>query len=220
MTRECIPRPEYPRPQLFRNDWVNLNGEWSYIFDFGESGMNVGRELFNSAGFDEKIIVPFCPESELSGVGHTDFIPAMWYHRMIQIPGTWVGKRILLHFGAVDYECEVFVDGVSVGTHFGGTVSFTFDITKPVRPGTAHNLVVRVKDETRGVNQPIGKQCTSFKSAGCSYTRTTGIWQTVWLEAVAPCGLKDIHVIPDFDGSTFTVIPRYHADKAGGRLKG
>jgi beta-galactosidase/beta-glucuronidase len=218
MTSTCIPRPEHPRPQFFRNDWINLNGEWSYTFDFGESGMNAGRELFNSTGFDGKITVPFCPESELSGVGHKDFIPAIWYHRTIQTPETWDGKRILLHFGAVDYECEVFVDGVSVGTHFGGTVSFTFDITKCVRAGRAHNVVVRVKDETRGANQPGGKQCTNFKSAGCSYTRTTGIWQTVWLEAVDTCGLKDIHVIPDFDGSTLAVIPRYHADKAGGRL--
>ena len=97
-----IPRPEYPRAQFVREDWVNLNGEWSYVFDFGQSGREVGRELFKSKGFSGKIIVPFCPESKLSGIGYTDFIPAMWYHRKLTVPARWAGKRIMLNFGAVD----------------------------------------------------------------------------------------------------------------------
>jgi len=218
MTSTDIPRPEHPRPQFVREDWINLNGEWTYTFDFGKSGMNPGRELNKSTGFGDPITVPFCPESQLSGVGHTDFIPAMYYHRTIQVPDSWNGKRILLHFGGVDYECEAFIDGVSVGTHFGGTVSFTFDVTRQLKTGSEHDLVVRVRDEMPGANQPSGKQCNEFKSRGCLYTRTTGIWQTVWLEAVDMNGLKDVQIIPDFDGSSFAVIPRYHAEKTGHRL--
>ena len=218
MTNQRLPRPEHPRPQFVREEWINLNGEWSYTFDFGESGMDPGRELFKSTGFEDRILVPFCPESALSGVGYKDFIPAMWYHRTITLPDAWGGKRIILHFGAVDYECEVFVDGASVGTHFGGSVSFAFDISPCVRPGAEHHLVVRVRDIVRGANQPAGKQSPWFKSKGCHYTRTTGIWQTVWLEAMDPCGLRSVHVLPDLEGACFTVVPAYYAVRTGLRL--
>ena len=214
-----IPRPEHPRPQFERDDWLNLNGEWTFAFDFGHSGRDVGRELFKSKGFDRKILVPFCPESRLSGVGYTDFIEDMWYHRKITVPEAWAGRRAILHFGAVDYEAEVYIDGVSVGTHFGGTVSFEFDITPYVTPGAVHDLVVRVHDSTRGAGQPGGKQCLAYKSRGCHYTRTTGIWQTVWLEAVGPVGLKSCQIIPDFDGARFIVTPSYYAVAAGYRLR-
>ena len=118
---EPIPRKEYPRPQFEREEWINLNGEWSCEFDFGNSGIE--QEWNKSKGFRRKIIVPFCPESKLSGIGWKDFIPAMFYHRTLEIPEKWEGKRILIHFGAVDYECEGFINGESVGTHVGGTVS-------------------------------------------------------------------------------------------------
>jgi beta-galactosidase/beta-glucuronidase len=205
-----IPRPEHPRPQFVRENWINLNGPWSYAFDFGVSGMDAGRELFRSKGFNNKIIVPFCPESHLSGVGYTDFIPQVWYHRIITIPADWNSKRIILHFGGVDYECEAFIDGKSVGIHYGGTCSFEFDITPFVSPGGEYNLVVRALDEQRGANQPYGKQCFVYKSHGCSYTRTTGMWQTVWLEAVNPCGLKRCCVTPDLDGSRFIITPEFY----------
>ena len=214
-----IPRPEYPRPQFERADWINLNGTWTYTFDFGHSGRDVGRELFKSKGFDGEITVPFCPESKPSGVGYTDFIEDMWYHRRIEIPAAWAGRRIILHFGAVDYEAEAYIDGASVGTHFGGTVSFEFDLTPHVAPGTAHDLVVRVHDSTRGAGQPGGKQCPDYKSRGCHYTRTTGIWQTVWLEAVAPAGLRRCQIVPDLDGARFIVTPAYYAVAAGNRLR-
>ena len=214
-----IPRPEYPRPQFERADWINLNGTWTFAFDFGHSGRDAGRELFNSKGFDREIRVPFCPESKLSGVGYTDFIEDMWYHRKITVPTAWAGRRAILHFGAVDYEAEVYIDGVSVGTHFGGTVSFEFDITSYVTPGTEHDLVVRVHDSTRNAGQPGGKQCHDYKSRGCRYTRTTGIWQTVWLEAVATVGLRRCQIIPDLDGARFIITPSYYAVAAGGRLR-
>ena len=211
------PRPEHPRPQFERTDWLNLNGLWTYTFDFGQSGHE--RGFPNAQGFGNEILVPFCPESELSGVGHKDFIPCMWYQRKIEIPARWAGQRILLHFGGVDYESEVFVDGLFVGRHFGGTVSFSHEITRHVRAGATHNLVVRVRDKTRGGQQPRGKQSAAFHSRGCSYTRTTGIWQTVWLEAVAPCGLRDCHLVPDLDAGRFVLTPRFHALGNGLRLR-
>ncbi|TFG61643.1 MAG: beta-glucuronidase, partial [Gemmatimonadales bacterium] len=210
----AIPRAEYPRPQFERTDWINLNGPWSYCFDFGMSGTD--RRLFESTGFDDRIIVPFCPESELSGVGHTDFIQAMWYHRKISIPRKWSGRNVLMNFGGVDYECELFVDGRSVGTHFGGTVSFGFDITRFVTAGGTHHVVLRVADNMRTDKQPCGKQnCWNFKSFGCVYTRTTGIWQTVWLEPVDRHGLKDVQIVPDLDGERFIVTPRFRALERG-----
>lgn len=202
-----IPRPEYPRPQLVREDWLNLNGEWTIHLDFGKSG--VDRELMNSTGFEQKITVPFAPESPLSGVNHKDFIEMMWYHKTISVPNDWSEKLVLLNFGAVDFECEVFVDGESAGRHWGGSSSFTVNITRFVSAGSSHNLVLLVRDEFRNGNQTGGKQCTSFASRGCSYTRTTGIWQTVWLEAVDPHGLKQIHILPDVDKGGFQFIPRF-----------
>ena len=215
-----ISRPEYPRPQFERKDWINLNGTWTYVFDFGESGRDPGRELFRSKGFESKINVPFCPESVLSGVGYKDFIPAMWYHRKIKIPAEWAGRLVILNFGAVDYECEVYIDGKSAGVHFGGTVSFAVDITRFVKAGKMHDLVVRVLDHCRGdTGQPRGKQQhRQFKSAGCSYTRTTGIWQTVWLEAVAKCGLKACFVVPDLDNGRFILTPEFYSTPAGTRF--
>ena len=208
-----LPRPEYPRPQFQRAAWVNLNGPWTFTFDPGKSGMQ--RGLQNAAGFDSQIIVPFCPESVLSGVGNTDFIEMMWYHRPLTIPGEWQDQRVILHFGAVDYESEVFIDGKPVGRHWGGTSSFSYDITSYVTPGQTHNLVVYVRDEIRSGNQPSGKQSDRYASHNCSYTRTTGIWQTVWMEAVDPHGVQSAYIVPDLDGSRLIVTPTFYAVKRG-----
>ncbi len=212
-----IPRPEHPRPQFQRDQWLNLNGTWSVHFDWGKSGIERGLHL--SHGFADRIVVPFCPEAKLSGIGHTDFIEALWYHRVIEVPDAWSGKRVLLHFGGCDYMTEVFVDGKYVSRHFGGNVSFDMDITRYVRAGQEHHLVVHVRDDLRSMSQPAGKQCPFFKSRGCLYTRVTGIWSTVWLEAMAPTGLDYCAIIPDLDGSRLILTPIFHAETRGQRLR-
>lgn len=128
-----IPRPEHPFPQMVRENWMNLNGTWDFEFDFGVSGLERGYE--RRTDFKGKIIVPFCPESVLSGIGYTDFIPAVWYHRTFSLTEEQLRGRVLIHFGAVDYDCRVFVNGKEAGRHKGGYVSFVFDITGLVRAG-------------------------------------------------------------------------------------
>lgn len=205
-----IPRPEYPRPQFERAAWVNLNGTWSFDFDFGLSGMD--RNLQKAEKLDKQITVPFCPESKLSGIGHTDFINCVWYQRKISIPSDWAGKKIFLNFGAVDFMAEVFIDGNLVQRHTGGSSSFAIDITSRVKPGQTHNLVVRVEDNLRSGKQTGGKQSSQYASFGCFYTRVTGIWQTVWMEAVDAKGLKSVIVRPDIDQEQLVVMPQFYAE--------
>ena len=211
-----LPRSEYPRPQFERADWVNLNGTWSYSFDFGQTGAE--RDWRNSKGFDGKILVPFCPESSLSGVKHTDFIPCLWYQRSIDVPAAWEGKNILLNFGAVDYEATIYIDGKRVGKHYGAGSSFSLDITKFVKAGGSANLVVCVKDALRNHKQPGGKQSIGYYSAGCNYTRVTGIWQTVWMEAVNPQALKRVFATPDIDQQQLVIRPEFYAEGNGNML--
>jgi len=167
---------------------MNLNGRWEFLLDTGVSGLD--RELWRAENFEAaraasvtptEITVPFCPESRLSGVGITDWMNAVWYRRGFVLTGEQAGERTLLHFGAVDYRCEVWVNGEKAGEHTGGYSSFEFDISALVRAGE-NTLVVYAEDDNRSGKQPIGKQCTRYHSEACSYTRTTGIWQTVWLE--------------------------------------
>jgi beta-galactosidase/beta-glucuronidase len=220
-----LPRPEHPRPQFERKDWINLNGKWSFDFDFGVSGLE--RDFQKSEGFSREINVPFCPESKLSGVAYTDFMRCVWYQRTIEIPHEWDGRRVILHFGGVDYETDVFVDGKLAGRHWGGMCSFEFDITDLVKTGASHNLVVRAYDDTHlcgngaggSGTQPGGKQCARYKSYACSYTRTTGIWQTVWLEAAGKYGLESCQIVPDLDGSKFILTPKYHEVGQGCKFK-
>ena len=208
-----IPRPEHPRPQFVRDSWVNLNGSWTYTFDFGESGL--ARGLEKSEGFDGKITVPFCPESKLSGVEYKDFINCMWYQRSVEVPAAWEGKKILLNFGAVDYYSTIYVNGNLAGRHWGGSSSFSVDMTKYVKAGEKANIVVCVKDDLRSNEQTGGKQSFNYHSAGCNYTRVTGIWQTVWMEAVASTGLKEVYVKPDLDNSQFLLEPKFYALEKG-----
>ncbi len=197
-----IPRPEYPRPQFVREGWMNLNGVWQFEMDHGDSGR--ARGLVEKETLDGSITVPFCPESALSGVGCTDFIRAVWYRRTFALPDAAAGKRVLLHFGAVDYACEAWVNGKSVGTHKGGYTSFCFDVTDALCAGE-NTLVVCAQDDTRSGHQPSGKQSYKYESFGCFYTRTTGIWQTVWLEWVDPVYMKEIYITPHAAQGTASV---------------
>ena len=167
-------RTEHPKPQMQRENWQNLNGEWDFAFDFGCSG--VERRFYERDRLDRKIQVPFCPESDLSGIGYKDFIPAVWYQKKVELTKEQLEGHVRLHFGAVDYECRLWVNGQEAGTHRGGYVSFSFDITKYAKEGV-NTLTLYARDDTRSGRQCKGKQSGLFHSQGCDYTRTTGIWQ-------------------------------------------
>ena len=189
--------PEYPRPQLVRSQWLNLNGLWQYQSGKEGDRLPAGRKLSG------QILVPYPVESALSGVmEHHD---RLWYRRSFTVPTTWKNKRTKLHFGAVDYEAEIYVNGQSAGIHRGGYEPFTLDITPFLRGSGPQELIVRVFDPTDLGGQPRGKQ--TLKPGGIMYTPTTGIWQTVWLEPVAHTSISNLHMIPDVDRSRirFTV---------------
>ena len=188
-----IPRNEYPRPQFRRDDWLCLNGEWQFEIDRGDSGLERGllhREL------TAKIVVPFCPECKLSGIGDLDYHNAVWYRRSVTIPQGWAGRRVLLHFQAVDYDTTVWVNGTEVGRHRGGFTPFTCDLHGVAEGGDTVTLVVRARDG-HGKSQPRGKQAREFGPQGAIYVRTTGIWQTVWMEPVPDVALRRPRITPD-----------------------
>ncbi len=197
-----IPRPEHPQPQFERADWINLNGVWDFAFDFGVSGME--RDFGKRTDFKDQILVPFCPESDLSGIGYKDFIPAVWYHRTVNITPAQLAGKVYLHFGAVDYECHVFINGTEAGSHRGGYVSFAFEISSYLKEGENH-IVVYAQDDTRSPLQPIGKQSDRFASYACSYTRTTGIWQTVWMEFTPVSHILKAQYYPNIAEGSLTI---------------
>lgn len=206
-----IPRPEHPRPQFFRPGWLNLNGVWEFEADRSASGEARGLWERPLSG---RITVPFCPESALSGVGDRDFTAAVWYRRVFELDPGRTGGRVILHFGAADYETEVRVNGKPAGIHAGGYSSFEFDITGLVRAG-ANTLTVRVGDDLRSGKQPRGKQSCEYFSHGCDYTRTTGIWQTVWLEFVPDTYLSSCRVFTDYRSGLITVEAEVKGCRSG-----
>lgn len=188
---------EYPRPILEREDWKNLNGLWDY------SIQAVGQQKPSKA--DGKILVPFAVESSLSGVmkrvGHEN---ELWYETNFEVPGNWDGKNIILHFGAVDWKTEIWINDVKVGSHTGGYTPFSFDIT-PFLSDSNQKLVVKVWDPTSEGPQPRGKQVKNPE--GIWYTPVTGIWQTVWLEPVNTKHIKDLRTTPDIDNHLVKIDP-------------
>ena len=210
-----IPRNEYPRPQLVRDTWLCLNGEWEFEIDAGESGE--ARGLPEAGRLAGSITVPFCPESKLSGVEHKDFMRCVWYAKNLSVPADWKGKRILLHFGAVDYFSTVWVNGKKVGTHTGGYTPFEFDITDELNFAN-DRVVLSAFDDVRSHNQPAGKQSSRFESHGCSYTRTTGIWQTVWMEAVEDVHIGSLRMTPDTAACAVTTECRLAGNPDGTAL--
>ncbi|MFB3897761.1 MAG: glycoside hydrolase family 2 protein [bacterium] len=214
--KKAIPRPEYPRPQLVRKSWLNLNGNWEFEIADAKSGEQKGFPE-GKGQLAKTILVPFCPESELSGIGNKGFMDCVWYRRNFEIPKSWNKKRILLHFGAVDYETTVWINGQQLGIHRGGYTPFTFEITDKIKPGV-NLVVVRAIDEMRTKPQPRGKQSDQLESYSCLYTRTTGIWQTVWLEAVPQTYLQSFKVYPNIDDGTITVHAKIAGKTAGLKL--
>ena len=194
-------RPEYPRPQFVRNSWININGEWEFEIDHSNSGKE--RKLYETEHLNGKILVPFCPESELSGVGYKDFMDCVWYRKEVEFPEEWMQdvlqkeERIIIHFGAVDYCATVYVNGIEVGMHKGGYSSFAMDITSCLNAKGKNVIMVCAQDDVRSGKQPGGKQSTRYSSSGCHYTRTTGIWQTVWVEKLPKNHIESIRVYPD-----------------------
>lgn len=187
-----IPRPEHPRPQALRQAWLNLNGRW----EFAETDNPDDYSFLKRERFDETILVPFCREAPLSGLGRTHFVKCVWYRRSFRVPETWADRRVLLHIDACDWLTTVWIDGHELGRHVGGNVPITFELTGFLRP-EGNTLTVRAFDDPRSGLQQLGKQSRRPESYGIFYTRTTGIWQTVWLEAVGPTWITDLHILPD-----------------------
>jgi beta-galactosidase/beta-glucuronidase len=210
-----VPRPEHPRPQFVRPEWLSLNGEWEFEIDQGDSGFERGlHDSTPNRHLATTIRVPFAPESELSGVCNTDFLEAVWYRRTILVPERWTGRRVLLHFQAVDHDSTVWVNGVEVARHRGGFTPFTADLRGVAKPGEEVTIVVRARDSRHGP-QARGKQSTSYANSGVRYTRTTGIWQTVWLEAVPETFLRRPRITPDVAGSAFHLELPLSANRRG-----
>lgn len=222
-----IPRGEHPRPDRKRESILNLNGEWEFEIDNAKVGLEKGYP--SRERLDGKIMVPFCPESKLSGVAHTDFMNAVWYRKQIELPKEWEGRSIILHIDACDYFTTVFVNGEQVGTHKGGYTSFAFDITSYLKKDE-NVITVYAEDDIRSEKQVSGKQSHKLGSYRCMYTRTTGIWQTVWLEAVEPAYVVSYKAYPNIStpsvsletlvseaaiGGTLTVTASYEGREVG-----
>ena len=196
-----IPRPEHPRPQLVRPDWLSLNGRWDF---------RVGSEPWTS------ITLPFCPEAPLSGVGRTEPMPEVWYRRRVEIPSAWRGREVLLHFQAVDYDATVWAGEEQVAHHRGGFTPFTAELGR--RAGELE-ITVRARDDLESP-QPRGKQSRRPDNWSTFYTRTTGIWQTVWLEAVPEVRLLRPRISADLAGRRFLVRQPLSRSRPGWLVRG
>ncbi len=195
----AVPRAEYPEPQFQRERWLSLNGSWEFAFDDANAGLDAD---WAAAGkpFGRNITVPYCFESRLSGIGDTAFHPWLWYRRTVSVPDEWKGQRVLLHFGAVNYWAMVWVNGKLAGGHEGGNTPFTLDVTPLLKAGV-NVLTVRSHFPPTDRTIPRGKQYWEPKSKDIFYTRTSGIWQPVWMEAVGASYLERVKITPALDGT-------------------
>ncbi len=201
--------PEYPRPQLVRREWLNLNGLWQLEFGKPDDAVPAGKDL------GRQVLVPYPIESALSGVmEHADRV---WYRRTVELPATWKGRRVLLHFGAVDWEATVYVNGKEIGSHRGGYDGFSFDVTEALQPDGPQELIVKVFDPTDQGDQPRGKQV--LKPGGIFYTPCTGIWQTVWLEPVSESHIERLVLVPEVDASCLRLTVVTAGRQRGGTIE-
>lgn len=180
-----LPRCEYPRPNFRRDNWLCLNGEWDF---------SIGEKTFH-----QRIIVPYACETALSGIEDKGFHKTVWYRKAFLLPDKMQGKKILLHFGAVDYSCDLWVNGTYIRSHVGGQTSFEADITAALVAEGENIIELKADDDYSDLEMPRGKQFWELNSRSIFYSRTTGIWQTVWLEAVDPLYLISCHITPEFD---------------------
>ena len=216
-----LPRPEYPRPQLVRQAWANLNGTWEFAFDDANAGLT--ERWFDGRKLEQSIVVPFAYQTPLSNINDRGVHEVVWYARDFTLPDTdaWRGKSILLHFGAVDYRTTVWVNGVEAGHNRGGHVPFTFDITPYLMPesGAVNRVCLRVEDK-QDTHQPRGKQSSTGLPHGIDYYCTTGIWQTVWLEPVPRLHIRSLSITPILSASVVVVDVYLHAPAGRWRLAG
>ncbi len=204
---KIVPRNEYPRPQFQRAEWLNLNGTWEFAFDDLEEGVEQG--WFDGRKLPENILVPFPYQSDLSGIGDRAVHEVVWYARTLEFQQEWKGQDVLLHFGAVDYACKVWVNGSLVGGNRGGHVPFSFDIAPYLVEGE-NRIVLRVEDR-QAPGQPRGKQSITGSPSGIDYYCTTGIWQTVWLEPVPQMRIETLRITPVADEEALKLRVYLHA---------
>ena len=214
-----IPRPEHPQPQFERSQWLNLNGTWDFAMQLKVENPDENWKVV-PAVFDKKIVVPFVPESKLSGIGYTEFIQGVWYKRNFKIPDSWQGLRVFVNFGGVDFDTRVWINKQLVGRHVGGTGSFGFEITNALQKAD-NEIIVYAYDNTLSDKQPLGKQSRQQtpRWGGVTYTRVTGIWQTVWLEARPKKYIERVFIIPDLDKSEFSFIPEFYGAERGDKFE-
>lgn len=207
---------DYPKPQFVRKDWTNLNGEWSFRFD----DQNTGEREHWQEKFAEthKINVPYTYETRMSGIGVEEFHPYVWYSRQVHIPKEAEGKRVILHFQAVDHLAKVWVNGRMAGSHQGGYAAFAFDITPYLIFGADNRITVKAEDSS-SCTQPRGKQRWTKDNFECFYVQTTGIWQTVWLEYVGEQRIEAVKITPDIDRSVVRFDYRVNGVEAAGDLR-
>jgi beta-galactosidase/beta-glucuronidase len=210
-----IPRPEYPRPQFVRQNWMNLNGEWEFAFDNANQGFY--RRWFDGRRLQNRILVPFPYQSELSGINDKGVHEVVWYARSFEVPLEWMGQNILLHFGAVDYSTSVWINGKTIGHNQGGHVPFALDILPYLREGE-NRIAIRVEDR-QDPHQPRGKQSCTAVPFGIDYYCTTGIWQTVWLEPLPPFRIDELKITPILEDSSFELDLVLHAPAGSWRIE-